>query len=152
MIQGGTVISGLTGEITLPSNSAISGGSTMSQRLSSVSINVGQSLADISAYGGPDWVSRIGLTNDLTGSAAGFVTGGSSDFSPFGYTGNPSSPPTGFDKNGQTMTIVFKSGCQITFKCVIGNVRIIGSFEGLDLVTFDWARGDEATAPNVSWS
>lgn len=128
-----SVITGLTGSITLPSEVG-------TQRLNSVSINGGQALADISAYGGNGWVDRIGLIQDLSGSAAGFLVDGSSNNPGFGN----------LTPGGSTMTILFKTGCSISFPAIIGNIRIVGSYEGLNILTFDWAKG--IGTPTVSWS
>src|ERR1035437_9667771 len=143
---GGAVITGLTGSI-----SQVGTGGMTFQRIHSLSLNVGQSFADISAYGGIDWISRVCLMNDLNGSGVAFVTVGSGSKSPFGYLGSPSTAPTGFSKTGSTLTINFNASCSISFMALVGNARIVGTFEGLNIVTFDWARGDEANAPLVSW-
>lgn len=129
------VITGLTGSILLPTEANV-------QRLNSVSINGGQALADISAYGGNGWVERVGLIKDLNGSAAGFLTDGN------GATGGK--PPLDtVTPEGGAMTITFNTLYTIAFTAIIGNIRIVGSYEGLNLITFDWSKG--IGVPVVTW-
>ena len=126
-----TAIVGLTGSISMPG--------LANQLISQVSILTGAELLDVSSYGGPGWRQRVCGIKDLSGSAVGFLSEGASGTNPF------TAPTT-----SGTMTIVFQSGCQISFNAVIGNIQIVGQYQGLNITTFNWSY-DDTVAPTVSW-
>ncbi len=126
-------IIGLTGLVTMPGLSH--------QECMSVTINAGAELLDVSAYGGSGWRQRVAGIKDMTGSAVAFMQEGASQTNPFGGSTTPG-----------TMTILFDVGCTITFPAVIGNVQIQGTYQGLNLVTFNWAFSDPVSPPTVAWT
>lgn len=127
-----TVIVGLTGSISLPG--------LPNQLISQVSILTGGELLDTSSYSGSGWRTRVVGIRDLSGSAVGYLSEGASGTNPF------TAPTT-----TGTMTIVFQSGCQISFQAVIGNIQLVGNYTGLNIVTFNWAYND-TVAPVTSWT
>lgn len=128
------VLTGLTGSITFED-----GSSELIQRLASIDITTGQALFDVSAYGTGNYVERVSGIKDLAGEAVGFLVAGESGNNPFSLVDNV-----------DNMEILFKTGCSISFPAVIGNVRIVGAFAGLNVVTFSWAKAPGAD-PTVAW-
>ena len=129
-----TAIDGLTGVITLP------GG--LIQFISSITITTGSDLLDVSHYGGLGWRSRIAGIKDLAGQCVCFMTtGNGTNSSPFGISTVPSS-----------MTILYATGCSITFNAIIGNTQVVGEYQGLNIVTFSYSHSGDGTDVQVSWS
>lgn len=126
------VITGLTGSITLPNSG--------DQYISSVSLNVGSELLDVSRYGGNGWRTRVAGLRDLAGSCVAFMSKGSTGTSPVDLDGD-----TG------TMTITFDTGCYISFAAIISGVSIVGEYQGLNIVSFSFAKNDD-NAPNTAWA
>ena len=127
-------IVGLTGSILLPNMTG-----NLDQWIASIDINTGAELLDVSHYGGPLYRQRVTGLKDLAGSATGFLTKGNTNSNPFIIPGTSG-----------TMTITFDSGCTISFQAVIGNVRVVGQFAGLNIVTFSWAY-DDSENPTTAW-
>lgn len=135
MAESQTVIVGLTGTVVLKD----SVGATVTQRLGSIQVNTGKALFDVSAYGEEGWVERVHGIKDLAGSAAGFLTKGTTGADPFSLVDDVA-----------TMVITYDTNCYISFPAVIGNVQVSSSYSGLNIVTFDWAKATGA-APAVNW-
>ena len=125
------VITGLTGSITLPESG--------DQYISSISLNVGSELLDVSHYGGAGWRTRVAGLRDLAGSCVAFMTKGASGTNPIDLDGS-----TG------TMTITFDTGCYISFDAIISGVSIVGEYAGLNIVSFSFAKNDDV-APTSEW-
>ena len=126
-----SVITGLTGTITLPNS--------MAQYVASVSLSTGADLLDVSRYGGNGWRTRVAGIKDLSGQCVAFMSKGAAGTSPLNLSTTPA-----------TMTITFDTGCSIAFSAVIGNTQIAGEYQGLNIVTFSFAKADD-TAPTVTW-
>jgi len=126
-----SVITGLTGTITLPNS--------MAQYVSSISLSTGADLLDVSRYGGNGWRTRVAGIKDLAGQCVAFMSKGAAGTSPLNVS-----------TTAATMTILFDTGCSIAFSAVIGNTQIVGEYQGLNIVTFSFAKADD-TAPTVTW-
>lgn len=126
-----SVVTGLTGVITLPNS--------MTQYVSSVSVSTGADLLDVSRYGGNGWRTRVAGIKDLAGTCVCFMSKGAAGTSPFNLSTTAAS-----------MTILFDTGCSIAFSAVIGNTSIVGEYQGLNIVTFSFAKADDA-APTIAW-
>jgi len=139
-----SVLTGLTGSITLPDDSA---STPLVQYISSVSLSTGADLLDVSRFGGNGWRTRVAGIKDLAGQCVAFLSKGAAGTNPFLMN-------TDLDGSDATisldMTILFDTGCSIIFKAVIGNVQIVGEYQGLNIVTFSFAKCDGA-APTVAW-
>lgn len=139
-----SVISGLTGTITLPDDSA---GTALVQYISSVSVSTGADLLDVSRYGGAGWRTRVAGIKDLAGTCVAFLSKGAAGTNPFIMNTDLS----GTDVTKLLdMTITFDTGCSIGFKSVIGNVSVVGEYQGLNIVTFSFAKSD-GSAPTINW-
>lgn len=123
-----TPVTGLTGSITLPGHT---------QEFFSVSINTGADLLDVSAYGSGGWRRRAKGIKDLAGTCAAFVSKDVANSNPF-------------DDADGTMTILFDTGCSISFTALVGNRTIVGEYQGLNIVTFSWAK-DDTGDPTIAW-
>lgn len=126
------VITGLTG--------AFSGPNGVVQRFSAMRLNGGQELAEISAYGGGAFRTRVPLLADLAGQAIGFLTQG--------LLQDPKIAQV--QTVPGAMTITFATGCTVGLNAYLGNFQIVGEYKGLNIVTYDFAKGDDA-APSVAW-
>lgn len=125
-----SIVTGLTGSVTLPNS--------MTQYVSSISLNTGAELLDVSSYGGAGYRKRVAGLKDLSGTAVAFMSKGAAGTSPFAST------------TAASMTITFDTGCNIAFTAVIGNVSIVGEYQGLNIVTFSFSNAAD-TAPTVNW-
>jgi hypothetical protein len=126
-----SVITGLTGSITLPNS--------MDQYVASITLSTGADLLDVTHYGGAGWRQRVAGVKDLSGTATAFMTKGAAGTSPLNLSTTPS-----------TMTILFDTGCSVSFEAVIGNTQIVGEYTGLNVVTFNFAKADDV-APTITW-
>jgi hypothetical protein len=127
-----TIVTGLTGSISLPGASA--------QKVASVTVTTGAELLDVSHYGGNGWRTRVQGLKDLAGSAVAFMSKGVAGTDPFS-----------FGESSGAMTITYDTGCSIGFNAVIGNVQIVGEYQGLNIITFNWSKADDAE-PTVAWA
>ncbi len=48
------------------------------------------------------------------------------------------------------MTVLFDTGCSIAFSAIIGNINIVGEYQGLNIVTFTFSKADDV-APTIAW-
>lgn len=137
-----SIITGLTGVITLPDDAD---GNPLTQYVSSISLNTGAELLDVSSYGGAGYRKRVAGLKDLSGSAVCFMSKGATGTNPFNLDANAA---TGTET--PTMTILFDTGCSISFTAIIGSVSIVGEYQGLNIVTFNFSNAADA-APTVVW-
>ena len=126
------IITGLTGSITLPNG--------MSQFVSSISLNVGAALLPVPRYGGAGWEVSVSGLKRFSGQAVAFMSKGASGANPFDISGTVGE-----------MTIQFDDGCYISANVVLADTNIAGSYEGLNVITFSFAKTDD-TEPTVGWT
>lgn len=126
-----TPIVGLTGTITLPGN--------MVQWVSSITLETGPALLPTSHYGGSGWVTRVCGVKDLQGTAIAIMTKGVTGSNPFAFVTTPS-----------PMTILFDTGCLVTFDCVIGSTQVVGEYLGENIISFTFAKATDEP-PTINW-
>jgi hypothetical protein len=129
-----TIITGLSGSVTLPDLANIP--------VASITLSTGHELLDVTHYGGNGWRRRAAGIKDLSGTAVAFLAKDASGTNPFGTT-----------STGGSMTIMFSddtTDCKVVFNAVIGNVTIAGEYAGLNIVTFSFAKNDDA-AVTPTW-
>lgn len=123
-------------------NANITFGDGYVQYFNHVTIETGQDLLDVSAFGGTGYRYRIPGIKDLTGMARGFLAkGGTVATSPFGADS--------FSKG--MITILFDVGYSVSFLGYIGKQTITTDYEGNQVISVQWAYADTA-APAITWS
>lgn len=122
-------------------NASISFADGYTQYFNHITIEAGQDLLDVSAFGGTGYRYRIPGIKDLTGMARGFLAKGIANTNPFGSAAY----------NKGNMTITFDVGYTVTFAAYIGKQTITTDYEGNQVISVQWAYADTA-APVVDWS
>ncbi len=136
------IITGLTGSVTLPQDQD---GNGLNQYIASLTISTGSELLDISHYAGAGWRTRAAGLKDLSGQCVAFMTKGTTGTNPF----NLDTDVVGGSQNA-TMTVSFDTGCYIAFKAIIGNVQVVGEYQGLNIITFNYSKADDLS-PTIVW-
>ncbi len=127
------VIRGATGLVALPNGNNL--------WVSSIQVNAGNELLDVSHFGGSGYRVRTYGLGDLSGSCVAFLTAGATGTNPFAITGQAPA----------VMTITYEAGCTVSFMAVIGQLQIVGEYQGLQVATFNFSNGADV-APTVVWS
>lgn len=127
------VITGLNGGVLAP------GG--IVARFSAMRVSGGQELAEVSAYGGAGFRTRVPLLADLAGQIIAFLTKGALQDPKLAAIQNTTP---------SNMTLTWDTGCTLSFGAFVGGYQIVGEYKGLNIVTWDFAKGDDV-APTVAW-
>lgn len=100
----------------------------------------GQTLLDVSAFGGTGYHVFIPGLKNLSGSATGYLST------------NQAANPWGPDAFacGQ-LTIHYDVGCSISFLALVGQSTITQNYDGKVEITTTWAYSDTAT-PTILWN
>jgi hypothetical protein len=127
------VLTPINGSIALP-NSYV-------QNFHQIVTRTGQVLLDVSAFGGTGWRSRITGLKDMSGTATGYLSGGT-DSNP-GFSGA---------FTAGSMTVTFDVGCSVTFNAYIGSQTISQNYDGKDEISVEFAYADNGTPPTFTWA
>jgi hypothetical protein len=131
-----TIITGLSGSLTLPNDAS---SNAIQWPVASITLSTGHELLDVTHYGGNGWRRRVAGIKDLSGTGVAFLAKDATGTNPFNLS-----------TTGSNMTITYASGCYVTFSAIIGNITIAGEYAGLNILTFSFAKADDA-AVTPTW-